>query len=312
MCGPWDQNSEKKKKQVKSSLCILLCILESQMSSALSLHSQIRMIIRSSEDHCEDWRKQWLSLLVNAFSGIVCFGYNKGSETSLGFRPTFLCHLGRITLPLWESYPNFLKLGGVSDYLTVLPKIAITEGGWVFHVISIVTWLSISFILNLLLWKVKLKKLKLTCDRCSNLQKGLEKLNYPIYQTDLIFLCFVVFSGIMERQNSYLSLLSVLGCSIIGKSNDLSTLPALLTKQALDTDLWIQILVHHLLAVQQPRAKRYVLWHLVSNSCKALSLGLWEKLSECWLLLVLLCSFPFVLGFPVLRVEAEYSSVKEQ
>lgn len=71
--------------------------------------------------------------------------------------------------------------------------------------------------------------------------KRIRKAKLPC-QTDLIFLCSVVFFGIMERQNSYLSPLSVLGCSIVGQSDDLSTLPALLKKQALDTDLWIQIL----------------------------------------------------------------------
>lgn len=71
--------------------------------------------------------------------------------------------------------------------------------------------------------------------------KRIRKANLP-YQTDLIFLCFVVFSGKMERENSHLSLLSVLGCSILSKSNDLSTLIALLKKKALDTNVWNQIL----------------------------------------------------------------------
>lgn len=59
-------------------------------------------------------------------------------------------------------------------------------------------------------------------------------VNSPIDQRDPItFLCFVVFSGVMERQDTYLSLLSVLGC-ILGKSNNLSTLTALVKRQALD------------------------------------------------------------------------------
>lgn len=61
---------------------------------------------------------------------------------------------------------NFLKLGGMSDYLTVLFNIAVTEGSclgfllrfqWKFHsfdfthIISPVIWFSISLIFSLLL-----------------------------------------------------------------------------------------------------------------------------------------------------------------